>query len=170
MLNTSVHYQKSAKGSQAIAARDHSLTPKLRSLLILVDGKRGLDELSKLSTAGADAEPLLDQLLEMGLIEESSRPAPDLAPSSAPAPLAAGPASIPPGMPLTLAEAQRLAVRRLTDVLGPTAEDLCLRIEGTRNPQEFMAAVKRAEAVLREFKGAEAADKFAGEMQARRPA
>lgn len=42
-------YHKSAKGTEAIATRQHGLTPKLRTMLVLIDGKRSLEDLAKLS-------------------------------------------------------------------------------------------------------------------------
>jgi hypothetical protein len=165
MPHTSAIYQKSAKGSQAISTRDHALAPKLRSMLILVDGKRGFDELAKLSSLLGNTDELLTQLLDQGYIEPAAHaaaaPAPAHVPVSAPAPLQH--AAVP------LAEAQRFAVRRLTDILGPTGEDLCMRIEGTKNAQEFMSAIKRAEAVLRDFGGDKLAESFNQEVQAHRP-
>lgn len=163
-------YQKSGKGSQALATRDPALTPKLRSMLILVDGKRTVEELAKLAAMLGDPEELLAQLVQLEMVQPcASAPAP-LAASSAPAPLAASSAPAPLAGAVTLPEAQRFAVRRLTDLLGPTAEELCLRIEHTRNAVDFAAAIKKAEAVLRDFKGAEAAATFAREMLAHRPA
>ena len=166
MPHTSAVYQKSAKGAQAIATRDHALPPKLRSMLILVDGKRGFDELAKLSTMLGDTAQLLTQLLEQGYIEPNhSAAAP--APAAPQAPIQPAPAAV---RTVPLAEAQRFAVRRLTDILGPTGEDLCMRIEATRNAHDFLQAVKSAERVLRDFNGNEVADRFAQEMQAHRPA
>lgn len=156
-------YQKSAKGSEAIATRQHGLGPRLRSLLIMVDGKRGFDELAKLSQATGDTEQLLGQLLEQGFIEPSALiPA---APVSAPAPLA-----LAPKAGISLIEAQRFLSRRLTDLLGPNAEELCLRIEAARNLHDFQAAVTRAEGMLRQFKSANTAAQFAAEAQAHMPA
>lgn len=163
MTETTTLYQKSAKGSQAIAVRDHALTPKLRSLLILVDGKRRVDDLAKLSNSLGDTEQLLGLLLQQGYIEEVA--------NTAPAPLASAPAPLTPARrALTLQEAQRFAVRKLTDIMGPTSETLCLRIEATRNAQDFMQAVRTAEKVLRDFGGAELAAKFMQEVQAHQPA
>lgn len=158
-------FQKSAKGSQAIATRDHALAPKLRSMLILVDGKRSVEELAKLSAALGDPHQLLAQLQLEGYVEDVS--------TAAPAPVAASVAAPAPAAPsrpaVSLAEAQRAAVRKLTDLLGPTAEDMCLRIEGTRTAAEFHAAVKRAEAMVRDINGAAAASAFAHEVETHRP-
>ncbi|CAA9431050.1 MAG: hypothetical protein AVDCRST_MAG51-2630 [uncultured Ramlibacter sp.] len=187
MVQRNVVYRKSEHGAQALAKRDPALSLRSRSLLILVDGKRSVEDLAKLSTGFGEIDDLLGQLDELGMVEavpeagppnasapgplaraKASAPAP-LGPAkvSAPAPLAAGGAKTGA---LTLPEAKRAAVRRLTDLLGPTAEDLCLRIEGTRTPQDFLAAVKRAEMILRDVSGAQVAATFMQDMQAIRPA
>jgi hypothetical protein len=170
-------YHKSALGAEAIATRSAAVTPKMRSMLILIDGKRGFDELAKLGAMLGDPEQLMTQLADQGLIEPvaGSAAAPAAAPgagrSSAPAPLAGGAGAAPPAgaKPMTLVEAQRFAVRRLTDMLGPGAEELCMRIEATRTPQEFMAAIHKAESMLRQFGKTERAAQFAADMEAHRP-
>jgi hypothetical protein len=151
-------YQKTAKGSDAIANRQSGPSPRLRSMLILVDGKRGYDELSRLSQAFGHAEQLLAQLLDQGLIESAAANAPPA--TAAPSPAA--------GIPLR--DAQRFAVRRLVSILGPAAEPLCLRIEATRSAQDFLSAITRAEGMIRETRGSNTASAFAAEMQDHRPA
>ncbi len=160
MILKNLVYQKSPKGSEAIATRQHGLAPKLRSLLILVDGKRGFEDLEKLSQG--DTGELLGQLLDDGFIEPTAAAAAS-AVRTAPAPLA------PMASAISLADAQRFAVRRLTDMLGPNAEELCMRIEAARNVHDFMAAMARAESVVRQFKGADATAQLIAEFQAHRP-
>ncbi len=161
MIKKSAIYQKSAKGLEAIGTRQHGLAPRLRSVLILVDGKRGFDDIARVAGGAADAEQLLAQLLTDGFIQESS---------GAPVPAAAAPATAAQAKPaLTLLEAQRFAVRRLTDILGPVAEDLCLRIEAAHNASELASAVAKAESIIKEFRGSETAAAFAAEMQSHRP-
>lgn len=165
MIQKNVIYQKTARGSEAIATRQHGvLTPKLRSVLILIDGKRSFNELVRLSGMLGDTEQLLGQLLEQGLIEPGAAVAP--APTSAPAPLAAASGKHAG----TLAEAQRFVVRRLTDILGPNAEELCLRIEATRNAHDLHTAVARAEGILRQYVSAHVAAEFMADAQAHMPA
>jgi hypothetical protein len=163
MVQRTAIYQKTDKGVQSLATRDPVLTPKLRSMLIMVDGKRGVDELGKLAAALGEPEQLLAQLLALRMVEAVASATPPASESaglsSAPAPLAAVP----------LSEAKRFAVRRLTDLLGPTAEDLCLRVESARTAADFKVVVKRAEAVLREFGGSDMAASFARDMQSHRP-
>lgn len=176
MISTNGLYHKSPKGAEAIATRQHGLAPRLRSLLILIDGKRGPDELARLSGA-ADAASLLEQLLEQGFIEPAAA-----AMEPVPQPVPAGPSSGfgvsglpsgfgvsgPPGT-VSLKEAQRFAVRRLTDLMGPTAEQLCLRIESAKTAQEFMQAAARALEVVRQFGGEQMAMQLRADIQAHRP-
>ena len=83
---------------------------------------------------------------------------------------APSPASPPTALQaLSLAEARRIAVRRLTDLLGPNAQDLCLRIESARTPQEFQVLVKRAEGALRSVGGAPMASSFLQAIEGYRP-
>lgn len=170
MLDRNATYQKSSKGIEAIATRSAALAPKQRSVLILVDGKRSCDELTRLAQALGDPQALLSQLAEAGFIEPvGGKPAAAAtagAPFAATAPMPVAPASTT----VPLVQAQRYASRRLTDLLGPEAESMCLRIEATRNAQEFQAAVHKAEAMLRQFRSAQVADRFAADMQTHRPA
>lgn len=157
-------YRKSAKGAEALARRDPALGMRLRSLLILVDGKRSTDELARLSPSPAELQQSFAQLLELGMIEPLPPPAGPEAASVATPSAAAAPARI-----VTLAEAQRAAVRGLTNLLGPTADDLCLRIEGARTAQDLLVVIKRAEIAVRTARGAQAAAAFMADMQTHQP-
>ncbi|WP_141512925.1 hypothetical protein [Ramlibacter sp. WS9] len=172
MIQKNVVYHKSAKGIEAIATRQHGLGPKLRSLLILVDGKKTFDDLAQLSQMLGDTNELLTQLSDQGFIEPgAAAPAHHVpARASAPAPLspASGPGALAPAM--TLAEAQRFASRRLTDLVGPNAQELCLRIEAARNLRDFQVAVSRAEGMLRQVHSAHTADEFAAAVHSHMPA
>lgn len=172
MIQKNLVYHKSAKGIEAIATRQHGLGPKLRSILILVDGKRGFEELVHLAQVLGDTGDLLGQLLDQGFIEPVAGQAhaqtgsaadPREATASTPAALAATTPLI------KLIDAQRFVSRRLTDLLGPNAEDLCLRIEAARNLKEFQIAVGRAEGILRQYKSAHTAAEFAADVKAHMP-
>jgi hypothetical protein len=151
-----LHY-KSAKGIEAIASRQHGLGPKLRSMLILVDGKRKFDELTRLSSAFGDTQQLLQQLLTNGFIDEVR--------------IEAAQPKVPPAPSTkTLPQAQKFAVHRLTKVLGPMSEQLCMRIESTRSWDEFDAAIAHADGIVRGIKGLQLAATISAEIQAHRPA
>lgn len=171
MLDKSATYRKSALGTEAIATRSSALGPKLRSMLILVDGKRGFSELAKLGAIAGDPEQALGQLVAQGFIEPVA-PAAALAskmPDSAASAGASSGEAQAPAPTVTLVQAQRRAARRLSDLLGPIADDLCMRIERTRSPQEFQAAVQLAEAMVRQIGGSAKAADFAADMQKHRP-
>src|SRR4051812_31542066 len=72
-------FEKTDKGREEIATRKHQLSLRMRSLLVLVDGKQNGEELlGKVSGLGLDAESLGELLREgyVYLILEPD-PAPD---------------------------------------------------------------------------------------------
>lgn len=161
MIQKNLVYRKSSKGSEAIATRQHGLTPKARSMLILIDGKRGFGELAKMGQVVGDPEQLLSQLLEQGFIEP--------APAAAPAASAGGAAAAANERKFSLAEAQRFASRKLFDLLGPSSEPACLRIESARNTQDFLAAIAFAEIMVNDVRSSKVAGQFAAEMESHMP-
>jgi hypothetical protein len=153
-------YRKTASGSEAIAKRSPALGPRERSLLIMIDGRRGSGELAALG----DLDAMLPALLAHGFIE----PVPEQ-PKEAKGPDSKAPDSVAPSDgdgTLSVSAAQRLAVRRLNDLLGPAAVDMCMRLEKARTAQEYLAALRQVEGSLRQAIGAEAASRFAQEVGA----
>lgn len=152
-------YRKSDKGAEAIATRGHGVGGKLRMLLILVDGKKSAEELTRLAAGMGESAQLLQELEAKGFIE--------------PVPGAAG-AQPGQGQPVVagadLGKLRSLATRLLIELLGPQADDLSLRIETARDVPQFVGAVKRAYAVVRDVKGQAAADRFGAEVEAQMPA
>ncbi len=175
-------FRKSVKGQEAFASRQSGLAPRLRSLLILVDGKRPVSELMQMASATGDVAQLLTQLAADGYIESGAGS--KAAPGRAAAPVthqdfaatersdvavASDVITQPPHPTITLPQARQLAVKRVTAILGPTGEDLCLRIESSRSLVEYTAAVKRAYAVIREMRGGAVAAQFGDEIEANLP-
>jgi hypothetical protein len=174
-------YRKSAKGQLEIETRVNRLHPRLRTVLILVDGRRNDDELRSLIQVDADAT--LVALIEGGYIEVSPSAALAASVGASPPPLmqapvasparAAAPAMASPTMsapttaapagvsPAGLAERRRLAVRHLTDRLGPVAEPVSLRIEKARTWDEQRVALELGQRLLQTARGASAAAEFA---------
>lgn len=152
-------YRKTDKGQTEIATRAHRLAPRLRSALILVDGKRSEDELGKLILPPADG--VLASLLSDGFIEAvGGAPEPDAAPAAA-APATAVPATAA-AQPVTLSldETRRRAARWLTDRLGPYGDPLTMRIEKVKTPEEMRAALELADAFVRQQLGAPRSQEF----------
>lgn len=159
-------YRKSEKGSEAIAARAHGVGGKLRMLLILVDGKKNIADLTKLAVGLGESAQLIDQMIKEGLIELASGEAGEVA--TMPVGLAAASdAKVAPAGDLV--PAKTLAARLLIELLGPMADDLCLKIESAKDAPQFIDIMKRAYGVVREIKGKDAADRFGGEVEAKMP-
>lgn len=174
-MNRQAIYRKSTKGQEAIATRQQGLTPRLRSTLILVDGKRSFDELAKLSAVFGDTVELLTELEQMGLIEPVG---PAVAAGAGAAPSAASGAAVgapaataaaPAGVVRSYDEVKRFAVRFLNDTLGPLAETLAVQIEAARDPNALRTALVKAHGILREVKGQGIAQRYADEITARMP-
>lgn len=158
-------FSKSARGREALSGRPAGLGPRLRSLLIMVDGKRSVAEFDQL--LGTEASPLLEQLLAEGWVEGPPAPAPTPPPSGA-AP-AGGPAA-PSGAPLPFGDARRLVVRFVNDRLGPLGEPLALRIEACKTPADLRALLPRVREGLRLIRNAAAVAQFDQEVVPRLPA
>ena len=158
-------YRKTTKGTEAVANRDRGLQPRLRALLILVDGKRSVGELAQMTPSGF--EESIEQLAQLGLVEAVEGAAAPPPVTSAPVPLAEVPAA---GATVPLVQAQRFAVRRLSDMLGPLSDDICMRLERARTASEFMALVHKAEQMVDANLGSARAQEFARDMESHRPA
>jgi len=155
-------FKKTAKGQEAIATRAHGLVGRPRSLLILVDGQRPQSALAALAAGFGDVAQMLAQLQVDGYVESLH----------AAGPRAGSPPATAPGNPLsgtTLAMAKQLASRQLMQILGPTSDTLCLRIEAARNRAEFVEAVRRAYAVVADIRGRSQAEAFGAVVEANLP-
>lgn len=154
-------YRKSSKGQQEIETRADRLAPRLRTALILVDGRRSDVDLRALIQLEPDAT--LRALLEGGYIEAISTQPVAAAPQASAAP-APAPAAPPAASAAALAERRRLAVRHLTDQLGPVVEELAMRIEKTRTWPELLQALELGRSVIQNARGSAAAARFAAQF------
>jgi hypothetical protein len=149
-------YRKTDKGTQAISNRAQGVGGKLRMLLILVDGNKKVEELKRLATQAmiGESDQLLEQLVAEGLIELDS------AQSKTAAGTSAG----------DLGKAKAQATRLLIELLGPSAEELRMRIEGAKDMQQFIEAMKLAYAAVRDVKGQTVANLFGQSIETLMPA
>jgi len=152
-------YRKTAKGIAEIETRAHRLVPRLRSALILVDGKKTDQELTRLilaEPAGTLASLLADGFIEVlttladGPAERKPAPAPSAAPRRESAESTA-----------SLESLRRDAVRHLNDQLGPHAETIAVRIERAKSMPELQALLQQGVQILKSLRGAAEADAFA---------
>lgn len=113
-------YVRTEKGAEEVAHRSQAVPAKMRSLLLLIDGKlTGAQLIDKLSSYPNSAE-YLQQLEDKGYIEAQGV-MPEVA-ATATMVSAAGPQA-------GLADAKRLIVQTLHEVLGPEADYLTAKID-----------------------------------------
>jgi hypothetical protein len=145
-------YRKTAKGQAEIETRAHRLPPRLRGALIMVDGQRSIDDLTKL--VPGDAEATLQQLLVDGFIDVfavlADRP-PAPAPAPTPAPAKSGG---------SIETTKRDAVRYLNDKLGPAGEGVAIKIERAKSMAELQPLLAQAAQVLHSFGGSSTSEPF----------
>ena len=195
-------FRKTAKGLAEIETRAHRLVPRMRSALILVDGKRSDAEIggmilqqvtetlhalagqgfievlavdgtgsgsggagggsgavasaplppSATATSWAASVPRPAAAAVASPFTPSPSPSPAPTPTPTPAPAPAGP---------DFQSSRRAAARAVTDLLGPAAESVAMRIERARNPDELRAALTAAVQTVGNTRGRQAAETFA---------
>lgn len=158
-------YRKTDKGQHEIDTRTLRLPPRLRTALILVDGRRSDAELAAM--IAVEPAQTLQALLDQGLIEAvpggaSRRASEAAAPAAAPAPESEPPApsTLPPPAQRDFAQHRREAVRHMTDQLGPMAEAIALRMEKSANWAQLLPALQVAQQILGNTRGSAAAAEF----------
>jgi hypothetical protein len=167
-------YIKTAEGAAEVAARSPRLNMTQRRVLIMADGKRTVAELAQFVPQG-NVDEVLGLLIGLGLLvrgdsaEGADEPAASAGPNEpldvptvngSPPPATLSPAPTEPEPVLTLDEAKRRAVRELTDRLGPDADMLAMKIEGSRSADEFRERLRDAERLVSALRGVEAGQAF----------
>lgn len=171
---------KTEKGRDAMARRVPELVPRLRSMLILVDGKRSASELDKLGAGLGGGGALLEQLLAHGWIApldgsvpfQNTVPFSDSGPAAVTAPtpmaVAEAPAAVAPAA-LPLADARRLVVRFVNDQVGPMGEQTAMRIESCKTAAELQSLLPRVRDALQNFRGTGTVQRFDQEIVPKLP-
>lgn len=176
-------FGKTAAGREALTSRPAGLGPRLRALLIMVDGKRNLAEFEKLTGSLEQATSSLTELMAGGWVEVVGA-------DGLPKVVAAVPVEVPAAAPfqpevsppvseaapvavaattLPFSEARRQVVRFINDQLGPMGETLAIRAEGCKTPADLQAALPRIRDGLKSFKGAAVVQQFDEELAERLP-
>ncbi|MEO7245192.1 MAG: hypothetical protein ABIX12_08605 [Rubrivivax sp.] len=147
--------RKTAKGLSEIETRTHRLAPRLRSALIVIDGRRDTLALARLILQ--DAEATLRALLDQGFIEIVPGTAPAPAPAALPTTSAAAPAA---RATVPFEQRRREAVRALTDLVGPIGEALSLKMGRAKRTEELQPLVELAQQVIANTRGRQAAHDY----------
>lgn len=149
-------YRKTRIGQTEIETRALRLLPRLRSLLIIIDGRRDAAALQAL--LGYAPATALQELLGYGLIEAVAQ--------HMLAPAAAGGNSVP-STPAATSDAaaftalRKAAVRALNDALGPAGETLAIPMERSPTEAELRPLLQRAAALVGSVRGAAAGRAYA---------
>lgn len=148
--------RRTPAGDEAVARHAPELDTGARVVLAAVDGKRSVAVLKARFGALMQVEAVLERLLRGGYLE---LPAATVA-ATATAP-AATPANAAPVAPaFDLAVARRMAVRALTETLGPGGDMLALQVERSKSHAEFATLHAKALGLVRAQRGDEAVAAF----------
>jgi hypothetical protein len=147
--------RRTAAGDDAVARHAPELETAARVLLAAVDGKRSLAILKARFNALVPVETILERLARAGYVELPGAPAPSPAAAAA-----AVPGAAPAAPAFDLAVARRMAVRALTETLGPEGDMLALQIERSKTAAEFTTLHAKALGVVRAQRGDEAVATF----------
>lgn len=156
-MSTQDVFQKTGKGADELRTRRHGLSPRLRQLLILVDGKRDFAELSRM-LPGPELVEQLAQLERGGFV---SRPFDVPGPEAGEGAVAVPEPAAPPPPPAEDLRALRARVTRaLLDTIGPNGDDLAIRIERARSVDELRALLPAVLSVVEACGGRSGVDGF----------
>lgn len=157
-------YRKTAKGLAEIETRVYRLSPRLRSVLIMIDGKRTDAELLQMLPQAAE---VLAALLQEDFIAEFMRVSAAAVATPAPTPAPAAPERTVIRGPQPGFEAMRKdLLRAFNDRLGPAGEGMAVRLERARNETEFRALLPSAVQLMAALQGREAAEAFTARINA----
>jgi hypothetical protein len=159
-------YRKTTKGQAEIETRAHRLAPRLRSLLVMVDGKRSDADFAQMLPQAAEA---LAALAQDGFIAEQARvDAPVQAPATAvPARDVSGATvSRPAAAPAQFEAMRRDLLRAFNDSLGPAGERMAIKLERARNEGEFRALLPSVVQFVAAVRGRDAAAAFSARINA----
>jgi hypothetical protein len=138
-----VVYRKTEKGKLVSPTKTFGLPWPVRFALMQVNDRRTDADLR--STLGPRFEDSVQTLIGSGFIESV-------------------PDELATAKTIDIKQAQRLAVRWLTDKLGPLAEHASLKIERTKNSAELAAALQLARRTLQAQMGELQAQRFDREV------
>lgn len=137
-------FDKTDKGREEIATRKHQLAPRLRTLLVMIDGKHSAGELlQKVGSLGL-TESSLAELLENGFIQQAqpvtAPPQPAPQPEAAPAAVAtAAPEAILPEGQNQFQAIYHFYTQTIKSMIGLRGYALQLKVEKAGSIEDFRA-------------------------------
>ncbi len=175
-LSQATIYCKTGAGLEEMQKRQAGLNPRVRQLLILIDGKRSSAELQRLM-AVSELEEFLSLLELKGLIANVSDESPEVALIEKPAEPVVAPLSPPfvgqaaehevtvnPDTEHLLAMRLHLG-QTLAQAVGPMADPMCQRISAAQKPHELLELFEASLTVVELMSGRKAAERFVEKMK-----
>jgi hypothetical protein len=139
-------YVKTEKGNEEMANRTFHLPSRVRSLLVMVDGKTSAEQLLENTAVLGDSAAFLKMLIEEGFIKINASTASESTVKVPSQQLIHGVSAL------------------VLDILGPGGDQLCVRLEQARSMEEFAKQVDQCRTVIENSFGKNKSDKFWGEV------
>jgi len=157
---------KTDLGRREVAERSGGLTAVQRRLLILVDGKKTINDLGAFVRVG-ELDAALARLLDLGLValERATASLPPAAAAGFAAPSQPHPVR-PATSPHEFAVVRGRASSFVRDRLGTAGEPICAAIERCDNPQELRKMLRGIEVFVSQRLDARTAQAFARQFGA----
>lgn len=161
MLNPGATYIKSSQGRAEIAVRSAALNGLQRRVLIVVDGKKTVNDLGAFVRVG-ELDAVLSHLLALGFIESTGQIAPLLAPA-APGFAAALASDVPrPATdPEKFRQVRQLASNFVQERLGTSGEPICEAINRCDSPEALRKLFRGIEIFIGQRLSVETTQAFA---------
>ena len=151
--------KKTEKGIEALKVRDPSLPQKSRVLLILIDGKKTLAELSPVITVGSGSLERIQELLSSGYVEEMLQN-PSTLPQNLPTQSLTTDVTAKPAESVNLQLAIRSATKMLSNMLGPNADLLSIQLEKCKTKDEYNTKILAFRKIIGTMRSEKIGDEF----------
>lgn len=145
-------YAKTDIGHEEITSRTRRVPARVRTMLIMVDGRRSVAELLNNSPAPAESQAHLEALVEGGFI------APVGAAVAAAASIAGASATPPPAGDLD--EARRVVSRMLMEMIGPEADFFTGRVDDAGSMGDLLDEARKLRKMIADSFSARKAEQF----------
>ena len=144
-MKAGITLSKTGKGRQEVAGRSGALTPVQRRLLILVDGKKTVEDLGAFVRVG-ELTGALYHLQDLGLIAPSGELA-TLQPAAGPGFVSSRPADLPrpANDPVEFTRVRAEASSFVRERLGAASTPICVAIDRCGNPHELRSMLRGIE-------------------------
>lgn len=158
-MNLSDLFHKTPKGEGEIAQRGHGLTPRARSLLIMVNGKLTGEELQKRGELLGGGVNLFALLLDGGFVEPLTTPVDVLT------------TTVPTAVRFTAAHAEaiKFASHFIVEAMGPAYDELGGRVEACRDPVKLVSLLESVRDVIESNAGKKKSEAYWAGVTARLP-